>query len=443
MFRILLILIFLISPLILKSQVLELKILNDESNKISSYSISINNKLKVKTLNESTVFLNVTANDTILVEHANFKFDYFVIPNSITVSDTLRKIMELSSIQILEEVKITYQKYENVSTNKNENIIDYFLYPDDLLILLTKTKNNYYLKLKKVNSSDCYDSLIIEFSFSEIYRDPLGNFFLLGKKNAQQFNIIDEKFYLFEAVLKSEFDNFILPLISRIDDLAVFETWSDHNQRYSLIVQNQKSKLFLFDYFDSKKFENASYHYKRAVDYYMQITHEKDNVILMGIWDGNLMTLCTHPNYELEMDAIDPTGDLIRMTAWSDKIASKKLKINTFDLLEYLVILNAETNSMHIINKAEIEKLKISKVINFDFSLTNNYFLDYFYDNLFMFDREEHKTVVYRLDIEKGSRQKIAQITDFKHPENIKVIDNKVYFSILDENQYTRVLRVK
>lgn len=424
----------------LNAQVLELKILNVELEGLKNYSVSINDTLRLTEGDQSTVFLKIRANDAIRIEHTNYEPYLFKISNSINTVDTITKLVKLIKVNLLEEVIITANKYVTIPSQKNDFIQDYFLYPNDFLILLTKNRHKSYLKLKKVDASSCVDSLAVDIAFSQLFQDALGNFFLIGEKTVQQFNVINGKLVLQNPTSKSEFNDFIAPLIMLADDLAVFERWADHNQRYSLLVKNKNNTTALFEYFDDKKYENALYHYNKTIDFYMQVSPEGTNVILMGIWDGDLMTLNLHPNDELEQQEIDPTSDLILMTAWSDKIASKKLKLSSFDLIDFLLIINAEANSFYVINDIRLNK---RKTIQVDFKLTGDYFHDYFYNNIYMFDKEDETTVVYKLNVADGSRKKIEVLPKGVHPRNIKVINDKVYFTVLDENQYTRLIRVK
>lgn len=66
-----------------------------------------------------------------------------------------------------------------------------------------------------------------------------------------------------------------------------------------------------------------------------------------------------------------------------------------------------------------------------------------FYDNIYMYSNRAKGISILKINIEDGTSTEIAQLTDIRKPRNIKVMNDKVFFTVLDENSYNRIIEVK
>jgi len=420
------------------AQVIEISVVDSYSKPILGYEVFIDGILKESNLNQKTSTFNVTLNEKVEIKHPYFEIFSFALPNTISRDDTLKKIITLSpKFQEFDEFSVIGSKFKEVFDEKNEFVIDYYLYPKESQVLLTKLKNGTHLKL--IREGATIDSLAMNFKAESLFLDALGNFFLFGEKDIHQFNIVNDKFIFTQSDEIDLFNKTIKDAVSLKANCAVYEKFSMLNQLYSLVkIENGEGKV-IYDYLEKENYERASHFYNKTVNYYMTIIPEKDNVILMGLWDGDLMTLNGHPNNELEQLGINTNEKIMAMTSWSDKITSKPINVQSFGLMNQLLVLNGENDSIIHIN---YENLNVIKAIPSKAHLTGDYFFDYFYDQIYMITDTKGIKQVYKLNVNTGESSLIADLSEIHQPRNIKVINDQVYFLVLDKNGFNRLVKV-
>jgi len=420
------------------SQVLEIRVLDENQHYVSGYTVVVNDSLKKINSKEKSMYFTIISNSKFEIKHPLFSSYEFKIYATNTAEDTIRRVITISSqYQDLDEVQIFGTKFNEIDNRENEFIIDYYPYLNEKTVLLTKYNNQCYLKLSKLSVT--LDSTNLDLKASQIFIDALGNFFVIGNKKVMQFNIVEDKFVFQKRFDFESFERTLENAVALYKDYGIYVSFSMHNQLYSLIrVQNGKNES-IYSFFEKEKYKRALYFYNRTVNYYMATIPEKDNLILMGIWDGDLMSLNSHPNTELEQVGINPNKEIMGMTSWSDKITSNPLSIETFGLIDQLVILNGENDS---ITHISYENLKISKEIASKTHLTGDYFFDYFYNQIYMIADKKGTKQIFKIDINTGDTKLIADLSEIHQPRNIKVINDQVYFLVLDKSGYNRLLKV-
>lgn len=420
------------------SQTIELSIQNDQNKAVKWYSIYINDVLLEKNIYQTIFHFQVVKEEKIEIKHPRYVDYQLPIPNNLSKDDTLRKLVQLPArLQEFEEVTILGQKFTEAYNERNEFIEDYYLLPQNKVVVLVRYKGENYLQI--INErNEKIEILKLDFRANSIFLDPLNNFFLLNKKEAVQFNIVNDQIILNKTIENQEFDEKLKNLIVASNNYAIYDVFSLHNQKYSLIKIKEGKPKSIFEYFNFNKFKNASYHYNKTVALYNTIIHENDNIIKMGIWDGDLMTLNSNLNPDAEKIQLDENSSIIEMTSWSDKIASKPLNLSSYSLLDELIILNGEVDS---IIKIDYNSLKIIKETSTKRSLTGNYFHDYYYNNIYMIEDVKGTKQVYKIDIETGELELIADLSDIHHPRNIKIINDEVYLLFLDKSGFNSLLK--
>ncbi|RFC54249.1 hypothetical protein [Brumimicrobium aurantiacum] len=420
------------------SQHLEINVIDENNQPVFGYSVYENGFFIKKHTNEKTLLLEVTHNTSLEVKHPFYNSFGFQIPTSVKKEDTIRQLITLSpKHQDFEEIDIIGSKYQEVFDEKNEFILDYCLYPKKSIVLLTRMNKQKYLKLLRKEKT--IDSLILDFNPDHLFRDARGNFFVVGKENVVQFNIINDKFSFQKKESITDFNKTLKNAISLQADYAVYEHFSMHNQYYSLIKIHNGNGESVYSFLANEKYIRALYHYNKTVIHYMSIIPEKDNVILMGLWDGDLMSLNSHPNTGLEQKGINTNEEIMSLTSWSDKITSKPINIKAFGLLESLIVLNSECDSIiHL----DYGNLAIKEEIPTKSNLSGDYYFDYFYNQIFIIETKNGKKEVYALNISNGKSKLIADLSEIYQPRNIKIMNNKVYFLVLDKSGFNRLLSV-
>ncbi|WP_107039196.1 hypothetical protein [Brumimicrobium mesophilum] len=421
----------LLSPILLNAQTLRLAIQN-EGKFVYYATIEVNNSFYSTTSTNHVFNIPIKSKDIITIKHEIYEDYKFKIIDGLKPTDTINKLVSLTlkpenmKLQMLDEFTITDSKYRNVFDNQDEFIIDYYPFPLNHFFIITKFKKEHFIKVINRAGDEIYTK-ILKIKPEEIFLDAIGNFHLIEKDSVYQFYTQNKNIQLMKGISKEDFEINIKNLVTLGNNGAFHQKISMHNQMYSLIRIIDKEVTDIYQSLDHEGYENAAYHYNSAVAYYMRHQPVHQNIITMGLWDGKLMSL---NNYSFE---------LFVMTSWSDNIASQPLDVLSFGLNDNIVVLDGVRDSIFQIDNETFSLKKNSA----KFSFSGEYFKDYFYDNIYMYTKDKQGVIVSKINLEDGTITNIAQLSDMRQPRNIKVINDKVYFTKLDESQYNRIVEVK
>ena len=130
-----------------QSQHLTGYVLNENNIPVSNVSVFVNNQLKIRKTDETGFFhLNVEKNDTVSVRKDKAKDQYIV--GKLIGNDTTIVIFQLFNKSfLLEEITLTGSRVKKIDGEKNERVVDYYVYPDESFITIKEFENNYFLDL--------------------------------------------------------------------------------------------------------------------------------------------------------------------------------------------------------------------------------------------------------------------------------------------------------
>ncbi|RYM31502.1 hypothetical protein ERX46_16485 [Brumimicrobium glaciale] len=420
----------LLSPLFIVAQTLRLAI--QDEGKLIYYTTILKNGIFHSTNSKNTISIPVKSLDEIMVRHENYEDYSFQVSDGLNSNDTINKIIRLTplydtlNIQVFDEFTFSSSKYQNAFKNKDEFIIDYYPFPLNHFYVITRIKREYYVKIIDGIGEELITSKL-NFKPEEIFLDAIGNFHLIAKDSVYQIFPTNDSIHLMKAISIENFEVDLRNLVALGKNGAFHQNMSLHDQYFAISRIIDKNVTDIFQTFDAEGYENASYHYNAVVNFYMRTTPDRDNIINMGIWDGKLMSLNNHG------------FQIMIMTVWSNKIASIPLNVKSYGLKENIIVLDGVRDSVFQIDN-ETFKTKEAKA---HFSLSGDYFKDFFYDNIYMYSSHKGGIVVSKINIVEGTSSEIAQLSDIRKPKNIKVLNDKVFFTVLDDNRYNRIIEVK
>ena len=430
--RYILVFIFLLAVNLIHSQIMILSVIDEDYNGLSDCEIYKNDTLiAVLEHEKNTIELPINSKDVVLIKKEMFKAARFEISQAVSKEDTLLKtVFLIPEYQKLDEVIISDSDYKTIFQKENHFIIDYHPLPNNKVLIANRIKGINYLRL--ISEDDKINhKLTLSFKPKKIEQDAFGNIHLLSKDSVYQLSIKEESnnFIAFVAkITVHDYNQYISNLICIQNNRAVFQQLMEHNQYYQLIChQKNREDAIIYSSFDESRYKNAISGYNKAIRRYFEVTPESENVILLGLWDGKLMHL--------------PSNDkkLLQMTAWYETIVSKPLNVTAFGMLNNLVVLDGVKDSIILINHKNNE---IKEQVNANFKMTNNYFLDYFHDKLYMISNEKSGMEIYKINIASGTTEFITKIKSIHHPRNIKVSNNHVYFTAMEENGFNRLYKL-
>lgn len=441
------ILLTLFYPFLFISQTLNIVIEAEglDNNKIEVF---VNEKLYSSNTNQ-IISVAVKSLDHISIKHQFHKDFSFTLAEGLHKEDSIYKIIKLIPksenlrIQNLDEFSVSSAKYQNVFKNKNELIIDYYPFPEDKFFVATKLKGEYFIKIINEFGNEL-SAKKLNFKPQEIFLDAIGNFHIIEKDSVYQIYTQNSTIFLMKPIPKYDYEKDIQNLVALGDYGAFHQHISLHNQQYTVSRIIDKKAKDIYQTFDLEQYKTAEHYYNQTIGFYNNNTRSGENIISMGLWDGDLMTL--NHSFDLPQSTCNKNVvsggsrlDITGFISWSDKIASKPLNVKSFGLSDKIIVMDGVKDSVFQIQYSTSEETK-SKA---KFIFSGDYFKDYFYDNVYMFSNNRGEVTVSKINTEEGTSMEIAQLTGIHQPRNIKVMNDKIFFTVLDENKFNRIIEVK
>lgn len=175
----------------------------------------------------------------------------------------------------------------------------------------------------------------------------------------------------------------------------------------------------------------ASSHYRSIIRNYFGCVPGHANMISLGVWNGDLMSLNCH------------SIDFLVMIVWQLKILEADVNVHTFQNNDDLLVIDQFSDSIHIFNKDNVciqskhySFNKGSTVFDPICDVSNNTYYDI-----------SLKKGIYTLTsinpaFNSKAEMKQISISEVPFAKNIKVFDDYVYF-LLEENSFFGLYKIK
>ncbi len=185
------------------------------------------------------------------VEKVGYELKWIRLTNSAKLQ---RITLDIKS-QEFEEIVITRQNSEEALDLTNVNIIDY--QPLNACILtLKKEKKTYFIGLDSLRRKGVSYPLEINRP-NALFIDCMKNAYILTPDSAYQFYLLDQGIIVMPPITLIAFDRYIRPCVSQFDDRLVFETLSNLNKSYDLIMYDSTRSRKIFSRKDMLGYQAA------------------------------------------------------------------------------------------------------------------------------------------------------------------------------------------
>ena len=429
--RRLLILLVALIPGTLQSQVLLGTVTDSDYNPLIGASIDDTLSGSEVTCDLAGSFTMKITDGTILrISHPEYESKYFSISGK-SVSDTLfLNFILTQKISLIPEVVINSKRMERVIDQKNTNVIDYLPFNDFILTIKSA-------KGKKFLSMDGQDTTFMKFDLGKIdeksfVEDCFGHVHVVTKVSSYQI-WIDSDFHIVASSSIKKFNELVKPCAANFSDRNVFFNFTNRNRKYTLtsITKETKQKDYFFHLHDKIGEGVARSYYWSIIRIYNMAMPDYANMIALGVWDGNLLTL----NFSSpEFDA---------MVTWYLKIRAVELNIQAFQTDDKLVVFDQFSDSIHIFD-AQNKPLK-----HLDYSFPKG-------SRIFDVLRDRHNNTFYEFSVKQGvysissinpvfetnSLRKHLTISEVPLAKNIQIFNDWVYF-LVEENGFHGVYKIK
>lgn len=420
------ILFFLCSTHFAYTQTVSLLLYDKQNESVSDVEIWKNDSIAYTSYIEGKYLLSVKFRDNITIKHDWYEDVTFQILENIHSNDTIFKTLFLvPKAKNINEVIVTHTKYNLLSDVENEFIIDYYPLPSGNVLLLARTGKKHYLKILK-DGQEKFNEIQLVHKPERLFLDPFGNFHILTKDSTCQIWLTDNEFKLMKTYPYSEFQKNILNMIAVDSNNVFYKNITKHNQLFVIDVFNKANgQKIVYNSFDEIGFKNASGYYNEIIATYYATVPENENLIELNVWGGELIELAQN-------------WKMIQLIGWFTKIISRPINVCAFGMLDNLLVLDGFKKELLLINYNDFS---IKSVIpTFDFS--GHFYHDYFFDEVYTYTKKGSITV-NKIDINTGKLTDAIELSDILLPRNIKVSNGWVYFLVLDESGYNKLLKTR
>ena len=282
-------------------------------------------------------------------------------------------------------------------------VYDYLHYEDKLLLLAFRNKQLTERELVLMNhSGEIIHSRRID-KAKELYKDCMGNSFIITNTTAYQIILEDEMLYLAYPMNRDLFvDNQTL----------IEEEFSKHLFLKQFYYRSQGLQYYAYDYTNDsiKVFSNI----------------EKEEMIASMQWGGYFDNSPADKHFE-------------------QLIVYKAVYAPLYAIKDSLFLFNYEKNNIHIYN----DSLKVAEKIDINYHLEKNWKPEMYYDTkqqkMYTKFQERGKTIIAEIDLSNGKILRTHQIPDFVFVEKISVEDDYIYFLYKENDamEYKKLYRTQ
>ena len=377
-----------------------------------------------------TFVLTVTDKSILKISHPEFETKVFSVQKTEPLDTIVLNFKLTRKVQLIPEVIVTSERLRTVTDQTNTNVVDYL--PFDDFVLVVKTS-----KSGRMLSVEGIDTTLREFDLGKIkarkiVKDCYGNVHLLSKDSSYQI-WMDSTLHFVSSSSIEQYNRLLQPCVANFSETNVFENFTKRNRKYTVtaIEKKTKAKHHFFHLHDEVGESVARSYYWSIISYYFQHIPEHKNMIVLGVWNGDLLSL----NYS------DPEFD--QMIIWYLKIRAVKLNIQTFQDGNRLLVFDQFSDSIRIFD----DQNKKLRELPYDFAKGAN---------VFPVIQDRYTGIFYDLSISNGvytvtsitpaydetiSPRKLT-LSEVPFATNIKIYNDWVYF-LIEQKEYYGLYRIK
>jgi hypothetical protein len=260
------------------SQVLEIQVQDENNLPLDNYTI-YKNSIEVGNSKTLVFRLNCKINDKISISHLGNNSEELIFNFS---GDTVRYLFTtISRVKNFDEVKVSYSKYKLISDKRNENVLDFLVFPEkDSMLILKSIRNKYFLESKSINGSIEFE---LKFKPDKLFLDIFGNSHIVANDTVYQI-WFDKMLKFTDKITRKIFNTKILPLVARSKNFIFYEYFNLHNKNYKLTATDSLNKIYDVNTIKDEIGERvASIDYNLIINQYNLIVPPELNIIQNGL----------------------------------------------------------------------------------------------------------------------------------------------------------------
>lgn len=331
---------------------------------------------------------------------------------------------------------------------------------DDKTLILENKKSKSELKVID-NEGNNVSNIKFDSLYNEIYIDIFSNYILIGEHYCQQIRFNDD--YSIEKVAnfsRKDFEEKLRVGVRKFGDCFIFKdkpliinnyyVRRDHNKSVGYFYINPNDTVVerhqIHRFIDEEGYKAAAALFAEIISLYHAFSDENEDLIKLGFWDGNLMSILPEPECSFSVEA--PCGWRTRCFVYINqyiKLDAKPLNISVFDKdnILYFVYLD----EMKLLSFDKNFNLLSEKTITLGDNakyFTNNVLEDKVSKSIYGLFVKDGISYFSLLDLDNASFGNLKKASGFIYPNVLKINDNISYCTYFNaEKQYSFIQRTK
>lgn len=413
-----------------RSQSLTIKgyILNEKNLPVSEAAVFVNQKLVLQKTNDNGFFnATVQRNDTITVRKGKVR-DQF-IANDEFARDTLIVFFQLiNQPVVLEEIKLNGSRVKKFDGEVNEQLLDYYIFPDASYITLKSCQKEYFLDVNEVNSEK--KRFKLDFRPEHLSVDCKGNFLVHGKDTIYE-TWVDENLHCSNRIPKWNYEGNIKNLIYCGDTLFMDENHGYLNRKYTLNYYDKDTAYNVYSSFDTLGYYSI---YEQISLFKAKTTGNPrivDSIPLKYQYmvnSQNRNNTCSAAKTYREGQDLTALQVANKLNVQSERV---NLNVVTIDFTKgRLFVFTNKGKQIHTvpIQGKELEDCRLIR--------------DPYTDKFYLTNPNKAMFSLSKLNIETGDLQEILNLREVSYPEKVKIFNNTLYFIAENTNGFRKVYSV-
>lgn len=328
---------------------------------------------------------------------------------------------------------------------------------DEKTLILENKKSKSELKVVD-NDGNSISNIKFDSLYYEIFVDFFGNYILVGEHYCQQIRF--DGYYIGKVAnfSREDFEEKLRVGVRKFNECFIFKdkpliinnyyARRDHNKSVGYFYINPNDSVVerhqIHRFVDEEGYKAAAALFAEIISLYHAFSDENDDLINLGLWDGNLMRILPEPECSFAVEA--PCGWRTRCFVYINqyiKLDSKPLSISVFDkdnvlyfvYLDEMKLLSFDDN-FNLLSEKDIESGANSKYF------TNTIIEDCVSADIYGFFVKDGISYLASLDFENAKFGNLIKASNHIYPNVLKINNNIAYCAYFNaEKQYSFIQR--
>jgi hypothetical protein len=263
--------------------------------------------------------------------------------------------------------------------------------------------------------------------FNEIKKDCFGNIHLISEDSVKQIFVHNNEIVTISDFSISNFQEKLEPCVAAFDDKIIMSKYANHDQQLTFDLYHNTAVTHVANIWDKEASKVAQAYYSEIIRLYYQNTPEGQNIIELGVWDGDLMKLSVLYTKAANGGALR-SGWTVEQIGWYENVAAKPIYCPVFVKNNYILIFDFVNDQLNKYDKDG--KLFSTSNIHFhkDKGWVEQVFFNQETQKLYTAYHVKNAFFVKEIDISTGLVNNEFEICKSCYPEQISVYMKELFY---------------